>query len=1104
MPRRSFFFRGSDRAASSSDVLAEMVEHGGLLGRAGIDLRHGLEVNGAAGDVVPGSHDRIDAVFRIGRVCGGEVHGKRLALLSERRGAGHAEGLHGPADRTFRLKRGGAGPPEVDRGHARAEGVRTALMLVLLLGAGLGPMAAPEDAPGLALLEIEEGVWTQAAWTELSADGWSLLRLSSWTQAVIWHDGHREAPPGFQLLDAGRPDVSDLRVGQDVRLIFEPRLPADAVARLVEVGGPSEVVPNLRSTQPVVTTYHPAQQHWPGVQRIEAVLVTEARNDRGAGLLQSGDQSHMPLWEIGLNGSGVVLATADSGLDLDHACFRAGLNDIGVPGPDHRKIRLLNTTLHDGDTPGHSDYRHGTHTAGTLGCEPVDWNRSEAPGQGVSLAHGSTLVVADIVDETGWVPPSFDALLSEAALHGAVVHAHSWGDATTDYTARSETLDRWSLEHPWTLAFIAPGNGGQVLEPANALNAVAVGATTVATPDQRWVGSPDGPTVFENDGIGLLAPGAHIVSAKADGEAASMNGDWRGSSGTSMATPMAAAAAGVVQQMIEHGWLHGGSTSEASLNLSATAPLWANPEQAGMAWVAEGWTPSGPMLRATLALSAEPLPAAHANDGAGPAGLSNPHDGWGQPRLERLLAPTLVEGAWDPAPHVVLHDAYRLVDTTPVNLLQTRLTEVGASSRLSEAPWNGTGAVGPFLAEGERYVQTFEVQPGHDVEVRMAYPSIGGQAVDDLVVHVHLDDGRSATSGVDFAGSSVLSTTVASPERSNETLRGIRIDSSALDNVSSITVEVVARHVVPGNLPGHLGADGDRIGFALAVMGVQRAGPGPQDQDDDGIMDDVDACLDEAGGPVDTDRDGCPDDRDDDGVDDAVDACPDEDARPADGDQDGCLDDLDGDGVSDHLDTCPDTSFDAAWPVKADGCRPVDAVPALEVVLLRPEVLPHEDIEVVVTVMDEDGDGGRLTASLVVDGIPLPASRSSQNGTGPFQVTWNASVWATPWVSNGSAVDVILTFETSNASPEATAEIVMPESPVRSLVLDPPVVDTGVESALSLRPVANALLLLLLIGLLLRARGPPERGAAALRDPFVDTSRRDFEGDEAPIRQGEP
>ena len=1034
-------------------------------------------------------------MFRIGRVGGWEVHGKRLALLSEGCGAGHAEGLHGPADRPFRLKRGGAGPPGVDRGRLPAECVRAALMLVLLFGAGFGPMAVPDDVSGLAVLEIEEGVWTQAAWTELSADGWALLRLSSWTEAVVWHDGQAHAPPGFRLVDAAPPEVGGLRLGQDVRLIFEPRLPTEAVSQLVEAGGPAEVVPHLRSPQTITTAFHPAQEHWPGVQRIEPVLVTEARNDRGAALLQSGDQNHVPLWSLGLNGSGVVLATADSGLDLDHTCFRSSLTEIGLPGPNHRKIRVLNTTLHDGDSPGHSDYRHGTHTAGTLGCEPVDWNRSQAPGQGVSLAHGSALVVADIVDETGWVPPSFDALLSEAALNGAVVHAHSWGDATTDYTSRSETLDRWSLEHPWTLAFIAPGNGGQVLEPANALNAVAVGATTVGTPDQRWVGSPDGPTVFGNDGIGLLAPGSHIVSAKADGDPTSMNGDWRGSSGTSMATPMAAAAAGVVQQMIQEGWLHGGSTSEASFNLSEAAPAWATSETTGMAWMAEGWTPSGPMLKATLALSAEPLSAAYANDGAGPAGLSNPHDGWGQPRLERLLAPTLVDGAWDLAPHVVLHDAYRLVATAPADMLEARLAEVGQTSRLSEAPWNGSGAVGPFLAEGERYTQTFEVLAGSDLEVRLAYPSVGNQAVDDLVVHVHLDDGRSATSGVDFAGASVLSTTVASPERSNETLRGIRIDSSELENVSSITVEVVARHVVPGNLQGYLGADGDRIGFALAVMGVQRAAPGPQDQDADGVMDDVDACVNEARGPVDSDNDGCPDDRDQDGVDDAVDACPDEDARPADVDLDGCLDDRDDDGVADHLDACPDTTVDPAWPVKADGCRPIDAVPALDVVLLRPEVLPGQDIEILVNVTDEDGDAGRLTASLVIDGIPLRASLLSLNGTGPFQMRWNASVWAAPWVDNGSTVDVILTFETANASPEATVEIVMPPTPVQSIVLDPPVVEEGVDSSPSLRPVANALLLVLLIAVLVRTRGATEREAAGPRDPFIDTSRRDFEAE---------
>ncbi len=150
----------------------------------------------------------------------------------------------------------------------------------------------------------------------------------------------------------------------------------------------------------------------------------------------------------GFNGSGVVLGTADSGLDLDHACFRNGLNEVGVPGEAHRKVVVLNTSVHDADAPGQSDYRHGTHTAGTLACSPVAWNGTEPPGAGTALAHGARLAVADIVGPDGWAPPSFDALLGEAALAGAVVHAHSWGDDTTAYTARSAEVDLWSLEHP--------------------------------------------------------------------------------------------------------------------------------------------------------------------------------------------------------------------------------------------------------------------------------------------------------------------------------------------------------------------------------------------------------------------------------------------------------------------------------------------------------------------------------------------------------------------------------------------------------------------------------------------------------------------------------
>lgn len=1089
MPRRSFFFRWSEAAAGGGNFLTEVVEDAWLLRGAGVDLGDGLEVNGAARHVVTGSHDGVDAVLCIARVSGGEVHRERLALLSEGRGAHNAEGLHGPGDRPFRLKRGGAGPPGFDRSRPCAQAVRAALMLVLLLGAGLGPMASPSPEHGLAVLNIEEGVWTQDDWSDLVDDGWDLLRLATWTEAVVWYDGKTPPPDGFQLHDAAPPDVAGLQLGQEVRLVFEPRLPSGAVERLIEVGGPTTVEPMLRSPQTIEAPFHPSQQHWPGLQRIEPVLVTEARNDRGAGLMQSGDPGGVALWSLGLNGSGVVLATADSGLDLDHVCFREGLATVGMPGEAHRKVAVLNTSIGDGDTPGQDDYRHGTHTAGTLGCEPVDWNRTEAPGQGVSLAHGARLVVADIVNASGWTPPTFDALLSEAGLEGAVVHAHSWGDDTTAYTARSETLDRWSLEHPWTLAFIAPGNGGQVLEPANALNAVAVGATAIGTPGERWVGSPDGPTVLETHGIGLLAPGSHVISAKADGDPLSMNGAWRGSSGTSMATPMAAAAAGVVQQMIEDGWLHDGSSSEARLNLTEQAPAWASPEQGGMAWVADGWTPSGPMLRAALALSAEPLPAAQANDGSGPAGLSNEHDGWGQPRLDRLLSPTATGGAWDMAPHVVLFDAYRLTSSTPEALLQDRLNASGDSGRLSEIPWDGAGAVGPFLAEGERYVRTFDVRAGEDLDVRLAYPSLGNQAVDDLVLHVHLDDGRTATSGLDFAGSSVLNDGVVAPARSNETLRGVRVLAADLANVSSVTVEVVARHVVPGNLPGYLGADGDRIGFALAVMGVERGAPGPKDSDGDGVVDSADGCVSEAGGAADADGDGCPDDRDMDGVDDVDDLCPDEDARPADVDGDGCLDDLDADGVPDHLDACPNTVNDSAWPTNLDGCRPIDVVPTVEAVLITPEPAPGDVMIVRVTVQDEDGDGGVLAASLVVDGVPLPASLQQESGAGEHVLRWNASVWAVPWAGNGSVIEVILTFETDNGSPEATLEVAMPPDDVRATMKVLPSASVGEQAPPVFRPVALAGLLLVLIVTVFLWRKPDERGDRGLRDPFIASSR---------------
>ncbi len=112
---------------------------------------------------------------------------------------------------------------------------------------------------------------------------------------------------------------------------------------------------------------------------------------------------------------------------------------------------------------------------------------------------------------------------------------------------------------------------------------------------------------------------------------------------------------------------------------------------------------------------------------------------------------------------------------------------------------------------------------------------------------------------------------------------------------------------------------------AILGVGYHKAGKVPvKDTDGDGIMDDVDQCIDV---PEDKDgfqdEDGCPDpDNDQDGILDAKDSCPNA-AEDVDGfqDDDGCPDlDNDKDGLPDTKDQCPDD----AGPVELNGCPDKD------------------------------------------------------------------------------------------------------------------------------------------------------------------------------------
>lgn len=106
------------------------------------------------------------------------------------------------------------------------------------------------------------------------------------------------------------------------------------------------------------------------------------------------------------------------------------------------------------------------------------------------------------------------------------------------------------------------------------------------------------------------------------------------------------------------------------------------------------------------------------------------------------------------------------------------------------------------------------------------------------------------------------------------------------------------------------------VGWAQPRELAPEAPPEPSDRDGDGVVDESDACADEAEDADDfEDEDGCPeDDNDGDQLADAQDACP-NDAGPA--ANRGCPDaDRDGDTVVDRLDNCPDET----GTVENQGC----------------------------------------------------------------------------------------------------------------------------------------------------------------------------------------
>ena len=310
-----------------------------------------------------------------------------------------------------------------------------------------------------------------------------------------------------------------------------------------------------------------------------------------------------------LDGSGQIVAVADSGLDEDHGDF--GTRVVGNYD-----------VIGDGSTADkHSG--HGTHVACTV------------LGDGSKGGYAGVAPDAELYfqamenDNTGnFVSPSLNYLLNTAYNAGARIHTNSWGSSATstqgEYTSEAEAVDDRSFNYDkvsngqegLTILFAAGNDGpnpGTVGSPSTAKNVVTVGnhqARYSGAPDNLMSGSSRGPTDDGRIKPDIIAPGGYVRSCRAQEAQDTGGSSWQSTwyleyTGTSMATPNAAGAATLIREYLIE--------------------------------IAQRPSPQGALVKALLVLGAQDI---NSRD------IPNNDEGWGRVNLKETLAPSQGRGIW--------------------------------------------------------------------------------------------------------------------------------------------------------------------------------------------------------------------------------------------------------------------------------------------------------------------------------------------------------------------------------------------------------------------------------------------------------------------------
>jgi len=311
-----------------------------------------------------------------------------------------------------------------------------------------------------------------------------------------------------------------------------------------------------------------------------------------------------------LDGSGIIVAVADSGLDEDHGDF--GTRVVG-------NVDLVG----DGSTADqHSG--HGTHVA----CTVLGEGSHTSSYAGIAPEAELYFQAMENDNSGNFQWSSINNMLNTAYNQGARVHTNSWGSSSSsewgEYTSSAEDVDDraryydqyYSGREGFAILFATGNDGpdsGTVGPPATAKNTISVGSS-----QNRYSGAPNslmdsssrGPTDDGRIKPDILAPGGYVRSCRAQEATDTSGSTWSSSwyleySGTSMATPNAAGTAALIREYITE--------------------------------IAQRPEPQGALVKALMILGAKDI---------GSRDIPNMNEGWGRIDLKNSLAPSNDRGIW--------------------------------------------------------------------------------------------------------------------------------------------------------------------------------------------------------------------------------------------------------------------------------------------------------------------------------------------------------------------------------------------------------------------------------------------------------------------------